>query len=38
MRVGGMPVIAAAHSGVHGATRSRSSWNEGATRVPSASV
>ena len=38
MRAAGMPVIAAAHSGVHGATRSRSSWNDGATRVPSASV
>ena len=33
MRVGRRcRVIAAAHSGVHGATRSRSSWNDGATR------
>jgi len=38
MRPASMPVIAAAHSGVHGATRSRRSWNDGATRVPSASV
>ena len=38
MRAAGMPVIASAHSGVQLATRSRSSWNDGATRVPSASV
>ncbi len=38
MRSAGMPVIAEAHSGVHGATRSRSSWNEGATLRPSARV
>ena len=38
MRAAGMPVIASAHAGVHGATRSRSSWNEGATGVPSASA
>ena len=38
MRSAGMPVIVAAHSGVHAATRSRSSWKAGATRRPSASV
>ena len=33
-----MPVMSAAHSGVHSATCSRSSVNDGATGVPSSSV
>ncbi len=38
IRAASIPVIASAHSGVHGATRSRRSWNDGLTRVPSASA